>query len=212
MIAHDHYMTQQELVDIGAVQEEEPADEPEEEPIHAEAVRERLADTSIVNGEVVDEEALRSSPFIQQVTELAEQIQEEQDEAATPAGREIPYKVGDTVYLDDKPFVITQIGHFNVQLQDSSQAYPIFRSESHGSLARLLAQDERNAGTPAPATAAPLPPAAENFRITDEHLGEGGPKAKFRMNMDAIQLLRRLEAEHRAAIPEEQNVLSRYVG
>ena len=208
MIAHDRYMTQQELADIGALQEEEP----EDEPIDTAAVRERLADVGIVNGEVVDEEVLRNSPFIQQVTELAEWVQTEQDDGATSTDRETPYKVGDTVYLDDKPFVITQVGHFNVQLQDPSQAYPIFRSESHENLARLLAQDERNAGMPAPATAAPLPPAAVNFRITDEHLGEGGAKTKFRMNMDAIQLLHRLEAEHRAATPEEQTVLSRYVG
>ena len=71
MIVHDRYMTRQELADIGALQEEEPADDPEEEPIHTEVVRERLADVGIVNGEVVDEDALRSSPFAQQVTELA---------------------------------------------------------------------------------------------------------------------------------------------
>lgn len=52
----------------------------------------------------------------------------------------------------------------------------------------------------------------ENFRITDEHLGEGGAKAKFRMNMDAINLLKELEFEGRNATPEEQVVLSRYVG
>lgn len=54
--------------------------------------------------------------------------------------------------------------------------------------------------------------ARENFRITDEHLGEGGAKAKFRMNMDAINLLKELEFEGRNATPEEQVVLSRYVG
>ncbi len=53
---------------------------------------------------------------------------------------------------------------------------------------------------------------AVNFHITDEHLGEGGPKAKFRMNMDAINLLKELEFEGRQATPEEQMVLSKYVG
>ena len=52
----------------------------------------------------------------------------------------------------------------------------------------------------------------ENFRITDEYLGEGGPKAKFRANMDAITTLKRIEAESRNATPEEQEILSRYVG
>ena len=52
----------------------------------------------------------------------------------------------------------------------------------------------------------------ENFRITDDSLGVGGKKAKFRMNMDAINLLKELEFDGRQATPEEQEVLSRYVG
>ena len=51
-----------------------------------------------------------------------------------------------------------------------------------------------------------------NFHITDDHLGEGGPKEKFRRNVDAIRTLKQIEAEGRAAIPEEQEVLSKYVG
>ena len=51
-----------------------------------------------------------------------------------------------------------------------------------------------------------------NFRITDDGLGHGGPKAKFRMNMDAIRTLQTIEFEQRLATPEEQEVLSRYVG
>lgn len=58
----------------------------------------------------------------------------------------------------------------------------------------------------------PPQPTAGNFRITDIHLGEGGPKAKFRANMDAISLLKELEFENRQATPEEQETLSRYVG
>lgn len=53
---------------------------------------------------------------------------------------------------------------------------------------------------------------AQNFRITDEHLGEGGPKAKFQANLYAIQLLKKLEAAGQQASPEQQEVLSRYVG
>lgn len=55
------------------------------------------------------------------------------------------YQVGDTVYLDGKPFEITEIGKLNIQLRDPAQPYPIFRSESRESLARLMTQDERNA-------------------------------------------------------------------
>ena len=51
-----------------------------------------------------------------------------------------------------------------------------------------------------------------NFRITDDNLGAGGPKAKFKANMEAIHLLKKLEEENRLAMPQEQEVLSRYVG
>lgn len=254
MIAHDRYMTPKELESIGALQENEATIEEEpdnDEPIDTEAVRQRLSDAGIVNGEVVDAEALRDSPFNQQVTELAEQIQAEQDSEEPPvqnegegstesAEQEHPHKVGDTVYLDDRPFVITQIGHFNVQLRDPSLDYPIFRSESTERFAQLLALDERNAamlstigGKPAPTTDYPQlhpqgypqsfpqdspapvsnsPSAVENFRITDDHLGEGGAKAKFGSNLAAIRTLKQIEAEGRTATPDEQEILSRYVG
>ena len=51
-----------------------------------------------------------------------------------------------------------------------------------------------------------------NFRIQDNDLGAGGPKAKYKANMEAIHLLQTLEKEERLAIPEEQEILSRYVG
>ena len=53
---------------------------------------------------------------------------------------------------------------------------------------------------------------AENFRITDDHLGEGGPKAKFQANVEAIKLLKYLEETTGQATPEQQEILSRYVG
>ena len=51
-----------------------------------------------------------------------------------------------------------------------------------------------------------------NFIITDDRLGEGGPKAKFGMNMEAITALKKVESENRPATPKEQQVLSKYVG
>ena len=51
-----------------------------------------------------------------------------------------------------------------------------------------------------------------NFKITDDDLGLGGPKAKFRANVEAIKLLKRIEDEERHATPEEQEILSKYVG
>ena len=247
-----------------------------------------------------------------------------------------PYKSGDTVYLDGKPFEITEVGLFDVHLRDPSQAYPIFRVESKERLPALLRRDERNAHLftpeapareqPQPVTkpvafypaekthlpydieiqtlhipepehdppstepAEPEPPAmsdeerlileqegraalsemgefvpdfddavsqaeideppahrpavsipvdgewqgfpsvaaaeqaayadfkaashrdAQNFHITDDALGVGGAKAKFRANMAAIQLLQELEFEGLQASPEQQEILSRYVG
>ena len=152
-----------------------------------------------------------------------------------------PYSVGDTVYLEDgKPFLIENIGMFDIQLRDPSLAYPILRAESRESFARLMErfpQENRTPEPPSPGytietvaeypaeenhlpydvviqtikTTEPDPP-AQNFKITDDHLGEGGPKAKFRMNMDAINLLKELEFDGRQATPEEQEVLSKYVG
>ena len=288
-----------------------------------------------------------------------------------------PYAVGDTVYLDNTPFEITEVGVLNVQLRDPALRYPVFRAESRENFERLLRRDERNAaitdylpernrnddlrdllmngiltpdirdevrelfrqgegnaaigaylsnvfaasdadtmtledGTEAdfitsrsgfqaqvhgekgvhalgllwpdaapvlravfleeaqaqsrtqaqpepdislpeqpaseatepeppqfatetvafypgeksqlpydieiqtirttePEPPAPLPP-AKNFRITDDLLGTGGAKAKFRANMAAINLLKELEFDGRQATPEEQDVLSKYVG
>ena len=59
----------------------------------------------------------------------------------------------------------------------------------------------------------PVKPAEKiNFRITDDALGHGGPKAKFRMNINAIRALKAIESEQRLATADEQEVLSRYVG
>ena len=289
-----------------------------------------------------------------------------------------PYAVGDTVYLDNTPFEITEIGALNVQLRDPALRYPVFRAESRENFERLLRRDERNAaitdylparsrnddlrdllmngiltpdirdevrelfrqgegnaaigaylsnvfaasdadtmtledGTEAdfitsrsgfqaqvhgekgvhalgllwpdaapvlravfleeaqaqsrtqaqpepdislpeqlaseatepeqpqfttetvafypgeksqlpydieiqtirttePEPPMPQRPPAENFRITDDNLGTGGAKAKFRANMAAINLLKELEFEGAQASPEQQEVLSRYVG
>ena len=60
------------------------------------------------------------------------------------------------------------------------------------------------------ASAAEISP--QNYRITDDHLGEGGPKAKYERNVEAIRTLFALEQENRNATPEEQSVLAQYVG
>ncbi|UYJ30382.1 MAG: SNF2-related protein [Clostridiaceae bacterium] len=56
-----------------------------------------------------------------------------------------PYAVGDTVYLENTPFEITEVGALNVQLRDPALRYPVFRAESRENFERLLHRDERNA-------------------------------------------------------------------
>ena len=77
-------------------------------------------------------------------------------------------------------------------------------------------EPERKQPQEAPVTATPSAPAVpadrRNFRITDDALGVGGAKEKFKANMAAIHLLHDLQIENRLATPEEQETLSRYVG
>ena len=74
-----------------------------------------------------------------------------------------------------------------------------------GSAVPLVSEDEISL-----ASAAEISP--QNYRITDDHLGEGGPKAKYERNVEAIRTLFALEQENRNATPEEQSVLAQYVG
>lgn len=55
-----------------------------------------------------------------------------------------PYKVGDTVYLDDKPFEVTEVGDYNVQLRDPTLRYPVFRAENKTQFEVMLQKDSRN--------------------------------------------------------------------
>ncbi len=118
------------------------------------------------------------------------------------------HAVGDTIYLENnKPFIVESVTDMHIQLRDPSLYYPILRAESVESFARLMErfpQKEREAPD--------IQPPADNFRITDDNLGTGGAKVKFRMNMAAINLLQELELDGRQATPEEQEVLSKYVG
>ena len=73
-------------------------------------------------------------------------------------------------------------------------------------------QTSDSPGEKAPPTQPAVTQEKRNFHITDDDLGAGGPKAKFRTNMDAIHLLKTLEEEGRLATAEEQEILSRFVG
>lgn len=139
--------------------------------------------------------------------------------APEPETQELPavdYQVGDTVYLEGTTYQITDIGLFDVQLRDPSLSYPIFRAESKERFEDMLRRDPRNVTGKQEIVLEPSEvkelPAAENFVITDDQLGIGGPKAKFARNLAAIAVLKQIEAEERTATSDEQEILSRYVG
>ena len=259
--------------------------------------------------------------------EPEEAVTDVPETAPVPQREPFPYSVGDTVYLEDgKPFIIENIGLFDISLRDSSLRYPVSRAESRESFARLMERypqpekepayteetvavypgdkndlpydveirtlrfDEPEHDPPSAEPAEPEPHAmseeealileqegraalsemgefvpdfddaisqaeiddppmhspavsipidgewrdfhsvaaaeqaayadfkaashrdAQNFHITDDALGVGGAKAKFRANMAAIHLLQELEFEGLQASPEQQEILSRYVG
>ena len=226
--------------------------------------------------------------------EPKEAVTEAPEAAPAPQEEPFPYSVGDTVYLEDgKPFIIENIGLFDISLRDPTLLYPISRAESRESFARLMERypqpekassyteetvavypgnksnlpydveirtlrfDEPEHDPPVAEPAEPEPPAmseeerlilehegraalseisefvpdpddvisqaeiddppaplppAENFRILDNDLGTGGAKEKFWRNIKAIATLKQIEAEGRNATPEEQHILSQYVG
>lgn len=116
----------------------------------------------------------------------------------------IPYSKGDTVYLENGTlFLIEDITDHQVTLRDPSLFYPVLRAESRDSFLQLL---ERYPQTKA------VQEQAEDFRITDTHLGEGNRREKFQRNIAAITTLQTLENENRFATKEEQETLSQYVG
>ena len=124
------------------------------------------------------------------------------------------YQVGDTVYLDNKPFEITDIRDFHVELRDPSLLYPVSRLENRDNFTQLLAQDERNSAfIPAePKQEQTAAVQTNNFRITNDDLGTGTLGEKFDRNLAAVRLLKSLEAADHPATAEEQQVLSQYVG
>ena len=137
-------------------------------------------------------------------------------------------------------FIIEEVTDTHVTMRDPTLLYPISRIEPRENFERMLAEDARNTflfeGQTEPnqvETDNPKPPdeqskedvetsiesgtkteqpSVHNFRITDDHLGEGGAKTKYAFNIAAIQTLKQIEAEERQATPQEQEILSGYVG
>ena len=124
--------------------------------------------------------------------------------------------IGREIVIDNRKYLIESIGKISgdVSLRDitfqSNVGFPINRVEKIEYIQKLLEQ-EKTELPPEEKTEAPATD-RHNLRITDDAIGVGGAKEKFRNNMAAINLLHELEIENRLATPEEQEVLSRYVG
>ena len=124
--------------------------------------------------------------------------------------------IGREIIIDNRKYLIENIGKISgdVSLRDitfqNNVGFPINRVEKIGYIQKLLEQ-EKTELLPEEKTEAPAVD-RHNFRINDDAIGVGGAKEKFRNNMTAINLLHELEIENRLATPEEQEVLSQYVG
>ena len=139
--------------------------------------------------------------------------------------------------IDGRTFLVDRVdtAHGVVNFQDitfvQKVGFPIFRTEPISFVRKIVEQaDPATLAPPQPQTdeppavltppkkrkqnalAYPLDPNGSNYRITDDHIGEGAPLERFQRNLDAIRTLKAIEAENRTATAEEQAVLAQYVG
>ena len=144
--------------------------------------------------------------------------------------------IGTRLAIDGRQFEVDSVDDHtqNVSLRDvtfeGGTGFPIFRKESIDYVRAHMEQPDTVRETTAPQTdeppavltppkkkkqnalAYPLDADGRNYRITDDHIGEGAPLERFQRNLDAIRTLKTVEAENRSATAEEQAVLAQYVG
>ena len=153
------------------------------------------------------------------IVKLFAQKDEERSQQEQPDIQDNSDLIGKEILIDNRRYVIESISEISgdVSMRDMTFAnavgFPINRVEKIGYIRSLLskAQEEKQpekAVSPVPAPSEPR----HNYCITEDTLGVGGAKEKFRNNMAAINLLHELELENRLATPEEQEILSKYVG
>ena len=139
-----------------------------------------------------------------------------------PAEQDNSDLIGKEIVIDNRRYLIKSVGKVSgdVSMRDitfkDSVGFPINRVEKIGYIRSLLEQEQPEL-PPEEKAEKPAVPSVfsadrHNYRITDDALGVGGAKEKFRNNMAAINLLHELELENRLATPEEQETLSKYVG
>ena len=147
-----------------------------------------------------------------------------------------PLSIGTRLTIDGRQFEVDSVDDHtqNVSLRDvtfeGGTGFPIFRKESIDYVRAHMEQPDTVRETTAPQTdeppaaltppkkkkqnalAYPLDADGRNYRIIDDHIGEGAPLERFQRNLDAIRTLKTVETENRTATAEEQTVLAQYVG
>ena len=225
---------QRVMADAQRIAAEETSEQPTPPDLSGQPIT-RAGDTiTIGNGDTVHEIDITVSD--EEYEAIRQTIPDEKaDDPSAPI-----YHVGDTVYLENQEYRITELREDTVQLLPTGMSYPIYRAESRERFEQLLREDTRNEATTAPQplnpetvdqehteppaetlrsgseqtdeSETPPQPAPGNFRIMDDNLGTGGPKEKFWRNIKAIATLKQIEQENRHATLEEQHLLSQYVG
>ncbi len=171
--------------------------------------------------------------YVEQSRNTAAKPEQPQSEPVSTAD---PVIVGTRLTIDGRQFEVDSVDDHtqNVSLRDvtfeGGTGFPIFRKESIDYVRAHMERPDMVRETAAPQTdeppavltppkkkkrnalAYPLDADGRNYRITDDHIGEGAPLERFQRNLDAIRTLKTVEAENRSATAEEQAVLAQYVG
>ena len=159
-----------------------------------------LGNTAFLIEEITDTHVnLRDPTLLYPISRVERRDTFEQMLAEDTRNDELFYKQTDAMPAESENFALTE-----EVSSDPAPQQPQEEIRLHNLVIDLTGQEtERKEAEPYK---------AQNFRITDDHLGEGGAKTKYAFNIAAIQTLKQIEAEGRQARPDEQEILSRYVG
>ena len=159
-----------------------------------------LGNTAFLIEEITDTHVnLRDLTLLYPISRVERRDTFEQMLAEDTRNDELFYKQTDAMPAESENFVLTEEAP-----SDPATQQPQEEIRLHNLVIDLTGQEtERKEAEPYK---------AQNFHITDDHLGEGGAKTKYAFNIAAIQTLKQIEAEGRQATPQEQETLSKYVG
>ncbi|WP_243239131.1 LPD25 domain-containing protein [[Clostridium] symbiosum] len=183
------------------------------DPAHVQSYVEQLTQWQ---EELEDEEQKEiCRQLIAELQPIARQEEKEQDGVSQDSSD----LIGKEIVIDNRRYRIERVGEISgdVSMRDitfqNHVGFPINRVEKISYIRRLLEQPQPELSSEEHTDKSAAPSSdRHNYRITEDTLGVGGAKEKFRNNMAAIHLLHELELENRLATPEEQEVLARYVG